>query len=134
MISLHRSLSPAFFRHPFTSRVLISFNTESGHLNLGLLFFLLPSGWEKVICMQGTLSSILATGPNHFNVAILIILTMFGSLYKLHSSSLCFTLQTPLTQICNKFFLKSFFQTCEVSFNSFCKSPALTSVEHHWSN
>jgi len=61
---------------------------EYSHLNLDLPFFLLPSGWKKVIFMLDTLSSILAIWPNYFNLAILIIFTMLGSLYKLYSSSL----------------------------------------------
>ena len=71
------------------------------HLDIGLPFFLLPSGWEKVIFMQGTLSSILAMCPNHFSLAILIIFTMLGSLYKLYrsSSSSSFILHTPLKQV-----------------------------------
>jgi hypothetical protein len=36
--------------------------------------------------MQGTLSSILAIRPNHFNVADLIIFIMLNSLYKIYSS------------------------------------------------
>ena len=64
MISLHRSLSRAFFHHAFTSSVLRSFNTESSHLNPGLPLFLLPSGLEKVTFLQGTLSYILANCPN----------------------------------------------------------------------
>jgi hypothetical protein len=40
IVSLHRSLSLAFFHHPFTSKVLSSFNTESSHLNPGLPFLL----------------------------------------------------------------------------------------------
>ena len=99
MISLPRSLAHALFHHVFTSKVLRYFNTESSHLNLGLSFFLLPSGWEKVIFMKGTLPSILTMCPNHFNVAILIIFTMLGCLYKLYNSSLCFILHTSLTQI-----------------------------------
>jgi hypothetical protein len=39
------------------SRILRTVNTESSHLDLGLPCFLLPSGWRKVIFMQGTLSS-----------------------------------------------------------------------------
>ena len=47
--SLHRSLSRASFHHAFTSEVLLSFNTESSHLNPVIPFFLLPSGWKKVM-------------------------------------------------------------------------------------
>jgi hypothetical protein len=36
MILLHRSLSFAFSQHALISKVLISFNTESSHLNLSL--------------------------------------------------------------------------------------------------
>ena len=61
------------FRHNTTKRCPIH--------NLGLRLFLLPSGWEKVIFLQGTLSSILATCPDYFNLAILIIFTVFGYLY-----------------------------------------------------
>jgi hypothetical protein len=50
MISLPGSLSRDFFPHAFTSKVLRSINTESSHL----LFYPLPSGWEKVIFLQGT--------------------------------------------------------------------------------
>jgi len=49
--------------------------------------------------MKDTLSSILTMCPNHFNVAILIIFTMLGSLYKLYSSSSHFILHTSLTQL-----------------------------------
>ena len=45
---------------PPPPRSLKSSSTESIQLNLGLPFFLLPSGWEKLIFLQGTLSSILA--------------------------------------------------------------------------
>jgi hypothetical protein len=48
MILLHRSLSCDVLHHTVTVNILRSFNTESGHLSLGLPFFLLPSGWEKV--------------------------------------------------------------------------------------
>ena len=65
MISLHRPVSHAFFHHAFTSKILRSSNTESSHLSLGFPFFLLPSGWEKVIFMQGTLLSFLTVCPNH---------------------------------------------------------------------
>ena len=67
VISLHRSLSQVFFHHAFTSKVLRSFNMESSHLNLDLPFLLLLSGWEKVIFMQDSLSSILAICPTYFN-------------------------------------------------------------------
>jgi len=99
MILLHRSVSHALFHHEFASRVLRSFNTESSHLNLGLPFFLLPSGWEKIIFMQGTLLSILALCPNHWRLAIVIIFTMLGSFHKLYSSLLYFILHTPLTRL-----------------------------------
>jgi hypothetical protein len=59
----------------------------------------MPSGWEKVIFLQGALSSIIAICPNHFNLAILIIFTMLGSLYILYNSSLYHILHTPLTQL-----------------------------------
>jgi hypothetical protein len=49
--------------------------------------------------MQSTLSSILAMCHNHSSQISLIIFTMFGSLYKLYSSSLHFILHTPLTQL-----------------------------------
>ena len=88
----------AFFHHAVTSKVVTSFNTESSHLNLGLPLFLLHPGWENFIFLQGALSSILAICPNHFNLFILIIFIMLGSLCKLYSSSLDFILHTPLTQ------------------------------------
>jgi hypothetical protein len=94
MILLHRSLSCAVLHYAVTFRILRSFNTESGYLSLGLPFFLLPSGWEKVIVLQGALSSLLAICPNHFNLDIFIIFTMLGSLYIVYNSSLYFILHT----------------------------------------
>jgi hypothetical protein len=64
MSLLHRSLSYAVLNHAVTVSILRSFNTECSHLSLGLPFFLLPSGWEKVIFLQGALSSILAVCPS----------------------------------------------------------------------
>ena len=94
MTLLHRFLSRAFFQHVFASRVLRSLNADSNLLNLDLPIFLLISSWEKVICMQGTLSYTLAMCPNHFNLPILIIFTIFGCVYKLYSNSLYFILHT----------------------------------------
>lgn len=97
---------PCFFHHVFNSSALRSFNTESSQLNLGLTFFLLTSGWEQDIFMQSTLSSILATFPNLFNLPILITFTMLGSVYKLYSSSLYLILHIALTQISPQIFFK----------------------------
>jgi hypothetical protein len=46
--------------------------------------------------MKGTLSPILAICPNHFNLAVLIIVIMLGFLCKVYSSSFFFILHTPL--------------------------------------
>jgi hypothetical protein len=51
MILLHRSLSCAVLHLTVTVSILRSFNTECSHLSLGL-----PSGWEKVIFLQGAKS------------------------------------------------------------------------------
>jgi hypothetical protein len=99
MILLHRYLSCAVLHYVVTFRILRSFNTESNHFSLGLPFFVLHSDREKFIFLQGALSSILAIFHSHLNVAVLIIFTMLGSLYKLYNSSLCFILHTSLTQI-----------------------------------
>jgi hypothetical protein len=45
---------------------LRSCSTSSSHLNFGLPFFLLPSGWEKVNFMQSETSSVLPICPSHF--------------------------------------------------------------------
>jgi hypothetical protein len=91
------SLSCAVFHQAVTSKILRSYNTSSSHLNFGVPFFLLPSGWEKVNFSQNELSSLLLICPNHFNLFILIDWNIFGSLNNLYNSSSYFILSTPFT-------------------------------------
>jgi len=97
-----------FVQHTFTSKILWSFDTETRHLNLGLPFCLLISGWENFIFIQDTLSSIPALCPNPFNLAFLIIFPMLNSFrsYTVHHYSL---FSIPLGhKLDNKFSLKIF--------------------------
>jgi hypothetical protein len=71
------------FRTCFHSQDLSFFDTESSHLNLGLPFFLLISGRDNFIFIQGTFSSILAICPSHFYLDISLFLLC---LYKQYSS------------------------------------------------
>jgi hypothetical protein len=68
-------------------RVLRSSKTGSRHLSLGHSLLLEPSGWYRVIFLKGTWLSIFAICHSHFSLAVLIIFSMLGSLYKLHNSS-----------------------------------------------
>jgi hypothetical protein len=53
---------------------------------LGLPFYREPSGWEKIIFLQGEFSSILTKCPSHLILVTFIALTISGSLYKPYSS------------------------------------------------
>ena len=112
MSLLHRYLPRPFFHHTFTSKVLTSLNTECSHLNLGLCFFLLPSGLKKVILLQCALPSILAICPSHLNLAILIMFTILAVCisYTVHHYTLFSIPQWH--NLDRKFFLNSFFQAC----------------------
>jgi hypothetical protein len=65
MIIPQRFLTSAFFHHGYTLNVFTSFKTLWNHLNLSLLFYREPSGWEKVVFVQGEFSSILTKCSSH---------------------------------------------------------------------
>jgi hypothetical protein len=58
--------------------------TLPSHLHFGLPIFRQPSGWEKVIVLQGEFSSILTKCPSHLVLATFITLTIYRSLCKLY--------------------------------------------------
>ena len=134
MISLHTFLSRPFFYHAFTSKILKSFNNQSSHLNLSLSLFLLPSGWEKFIFLQGTLSSILAICSNHFSLAIVIIFTVLRSFYKPYSSFIILYFPYPIDRTCAIISLNLSCKYAPFCFIIFVDIPAVISVQHRWSN
>jgi hypothetical protein len=76
MILPHIFLSSVFFHHASTFNSFTYFKTLSSHLNLSVPFFREPSSCEKVIFLQGELSSFLTKCPSHLNLATFITLTI----------------------------------------------------------
>lgn len=78
----HIYLPFAVFLHLLTSVDFRSFSVQSEHLNFGLPSFLLTSGFPRNTFITVLSSDILSTWPAHSGLLIVIVVALFGILYK----------------------------------------------------